>query len=140
MEISRNREDYIVTTPVTLRYSDQDPMQHINNVAIAAILESGRVGLLHHIFEGVDFPDNRMVLGRVSIDYLREVTYPGTVDVCGRLVRVGNRSFTSQYGLFQNGECRVVSESTNVFFDPEKRISREPEPEIRAHLMAQVAG
>ena len=40
--IPRDREAFSVITPVTLRFSDQDPLRHINNVAITALLESGR--------------------------------------------------------------------------------------------------
>lgn len=123
--IPREREAYRVLTPVTIRYSDQDPMQHINNVAITAFLESGRTGLFSAIFEGA-LPTRGMVLASLSIDYLNEMTFPGKVDVGGRLARIGGRSLTTEYAIFQGETCCVVSKSVNVFFDPQTRRSVAP--------------
>ena len=132
--IPRERSAYTHFTPVTLRYSDQDPMAHINNVAIAAYLESGRMGFLHHVFRDTPLPDRGMVLGRLTIDFLSEIRFPHPVDVGGRLAKVGGRSLTTQYAVFQRERCCVVSESVNVFFDPDTRRSTEPPPEIAAIL------
>ena len=40
------------------------------------------------------------VLARVAIDFRSELHYPGTVEVGGRFLRVGNRSILSGYGAF----------------------------------------
>lgn len=126
--IPREREAYDHFSSVTLRYSDQDPMGHVNNVAVGALLESGRIGFLHHLFREAPLPARGMVLARLTVDYLHEVTFPGTVEVGGRLARVGGRSLTTHYALFQGERLCVVSESVNVFFDPETRRSTEPPP------------
>ena len=141
--IPREAGAYAHFTPVTLRYSDQDPMSHINNVAVAAYLESGRMGLLHHIFREAPLPPRGMVLARLAIDYLHEIRFPRPVRVGGRLAKVGGRSITTHYAVFQEtggGEerCCVVSESVNVFFDPETRRSCEPPDEI-ARLLERLA-
>ncbi|MBW8636112.1 acyl-CoA thioesterase [Hoeflea sp. WL0058] len=136
--IPRERGAYSFLTPVTLRYSDQDPNQHINNVAITAYLESGRVGFMHNLF-GDRLPDSRMVLANMTVDYLQEILYPDTVEVGGRLAAVGGRSITCQYAIFQGDKCCVVSQSTNVFFNPETRRSMEPPDDIRQHLDEQMA-
>ena len=131
--IPRERAAYNHFTPVTLRYSDQDPMQHINNVAITAMLESGRMHLLRGVL-GDALQEQGMVLARLSIDYLAELRFPDAVEVGGRLVRVGGRSLTSHLAVFQNGRCCVVSESVNVFFDTETRRSTEPNEAVRRRL------
>ncbi len=136
--IPRERGAYSFFTPVTLRYSDQDPNQHINNVAITAYLESGRVGFMHNLF-GDRLPDRRMVLAKMTVYYLQEILYPQTVVVGGRLAAVGGRSITSQYAIFQGDKCCVVSQSVNVFFDPETRRSTVPPDSVRKHLEEQVA-
>lgn len=127
--ISRQRSDYTFWAPVLIRYSDQDPMGHVNNVAIAAYFESGRMGLLEDVFRETGLPDQGMVLARLSIDYLHEITmdYAGQkLDVGGRLARVGGRSLTTHYAVFKGETCCAVSESVNVFFDPAARRSCEP--------------
>ncbi|MEO4041758.1 thioesterase family protein [Hoeflea sp. CAU 1731] len=136
--IPRERGAYSIFTPVTLRYSDQDPNQHINNVAITAYLESGRVGFMHNLF-GDRLPDRRMVLASMTVDYLQEILYPDTVEVGGRLADVGGRSITTQYAIFQGDKCCVVSQSVNVFFNPETRRSMAPPDDIRRFLDEQMA-
>lgn len=136
IDIPRNMADYPVQELVTLRYSDQDPMQHINNVAITALLESGRTALLREIFRQGAIRSGGMVLANLSIDFLQEISYPGSVTVCGRLCAVGSRSMRSQISIFQGDTCCVVSEGVNVFFDRSTRKSREPSDEVRRALEA----
>ncbi len=134
--ISQNKADYQVWTPVTIRYSDQDPMQHVNNVAAVAYLESGRSGLLREILGAEILRDRGMVLANVTVDFLHEMKFPGTVDVGARLVRVGKKSLTAEFAIFQGETCCVTSGSTNVFFDPITRRSTNPSDEVRARLEA----
>ncbi|MEL6947964.1 MAG: thioesterase family protein [Pseudomonadota bacterium] len=131
--IARHRGDYRFWAPVLIRYSDQDPMGHVNNVAIAAYFESGRMGLLEDIFRQTGLPNQGMVLARLTIDYLQEITmdYAGEkLEVGGRLARIGGRSMTTHYALFKGETCCAVSESVNVFFDPTTRRSCEPGPQF----------
>ena len=140
--IPREREAYDHWATVTLRYSDQDAMGHINNVAVAAYFEAGRLSLFSHLFEGATSVLHGMVLARLSIDYLAEMHFRGeapTVEVGGRLARVGGRSLTTHYAAFQGGQVCAVSESVNVFFDPVTRRSREPPADVAARLEALMA-
>ena len=41
-----NRDSFRHWTPVTIRFSDQDPLQHVNNVAYAAYFEAARTMFL----------------------------------------------------------------------------------------------
>ncbi len=103
-------------TPVSLRFSDQDSMGHINNVAFAAYVEQARVAFIDAFLrnrgEGIDY-----ILASVNIDYRREMHFPGTVDIGVRLIRIGNKSITTGYGLFKDGENVATAGSVNVFFD-----------------------
>lgn len=67
--------------PVTLRYSDQDSMGHINNVAYAALFEAGRLGLFLDLFKSLGDSRQDFVLAHLGIDYLQEMHFPGTVQV-----------------------------------------------------------
>ena len=103
-------------TPVSLRFSDEDSMGHINNVAFAAYVEQARVAFIDAFLrnrgEGIDY-----ILASVNIDYRREMHFPGTVDIGARLIRIGNKSITTGYGLFKDGENVATAGSVNVFFD-----------------------
>ncbi|MBT3306192.1 MAG: acyl-CoA thioesterase [Alphaproteobacteria bacterium] len=107
-------------TPVSLRFSDQDSLGHVNNVAYAAYVEQGRVALIDKLLrtrgDGIDY-----ILASVQIDYRREMHFPGTVDIGGRLLRIGNKSISTGYGLFKDGINVATASSVNVFFDPATR-------------------
>lgn len=127
--------DYTVFEPVSLRYSDQDAMGHINNVAYAALFEAGRLGLLTALLEGTGDQRFNFVLANLNIDYLREMHFPGTVQVGGRLLRIGEKSITTGFGAFLNGVCHSTATCVNVFFDPGSRRSRPFPDDIRSSLV-----
>jgi len=133
------RASFAHFTPITLRYSDQDPMQHINNCAYAAFIEAARVALLDTVIksgghEGLDF-----ILARVAIDYRQELHYPNTIDVGARLLRLGTKSMTSGYGIFLGDECVATGESVNVFYDMRTRKTVLPPDDVRQNLEALIA-
>ena len=132
--IPRSRDSYSIWTPVSIRFSDQDPLAHVNNVAITAFLESGRVGFFNQVLDNPQILARGLVLAKLTVDYLKEITYPGSVEVGGRLAFIGERSVSTHYAIFQNGRCCVVSESVNVFFDPATRRSTQPPAEVRTAL------
>ncbi len=123
---------------VTTRFSDQDPLQHINNVAITAFLESGRAALLADLWDRTGKTSVSIVLANLVVDYRSEITYPGTVQVGGRLLAVGTRSITTGYGIFQGEKCCVTSRSVNVFFDRHTRRSAPPSAELADSLRARL--
>lgn len=139
-DIPTTKDAYSVWTGVSIRYSDQDPMQHVNNVAVTAYLESGRANLIRQLIGTHGQPESGMVLAGLTVDYLHEITYPGTVEVGGRLARVGRRSFSTQYAVFQQDRCCVVSQSTNVFFDTARRCSMDPPSAVLEKLQAALNG
>ncbi|MBC8338573.1 MAG: acyl-CoA thioesterase [Rhodospirillales bacterium] len=106
--------------PVSLRFSDQDSLGHINNVAYAAYVEQSRVALIDKLLRnrGTDID---YILANVHIDYRSEMHFPGSVDVGGRLLKIGSKSITTGYGLFKDGVNVATATSVNVFFDPATR-------------------
>ena len=71
------------------------------------------------------------VLASMSIDFLSETRFPGEVDVGAGLVRIGNRSLRSVYGVFRDGECLATSRCVNVYFDMRSRRSTAPTDAVR---------
>lgn len=133
------RDTFKLFTPVTIRFCDTDMMGHVNNTSIAEFIEAARCELFYKLIEEAQDSDIDFVLARLSIDFKREIKYPGTVDVGSRLVRVGNRSMVSGYGVFIGDECRATAECVNVFWDPEARVSKTPSAKLRGLLIAAVA-
>lgn len=123
-------------TRVTIRFGDEDRMGHVNNASYAVWLEASRVSYLESLYRAGARLDT--VLARLTIDYLRETSWPGEVAVGARLLAVGNKSLRTVYGVFRDGTCLTTCECVNVFFDPRDRVSRTPPDAVRAALAAEL--
>jgi acyl-CoA thioester hydrolase len=99
---------------VIARFSDMDAERHLNNVALAAFYEDGRVSFLH----GLSGPERgtsfRFVIAHISISYLAEAHYPGDYDVGLGVTTFGNTSFGLGAGLFSGDACVGVCDTTQV--------------------------
>jgi acyl-CoA thioester hydrolase len=135
-----SRQTYSHWTPVTIRYSDQDAMAHVNNTALATYIEAARTAFIYDLISKGGMQGLEFILARVIIDYRRELHYPGTVEVGARLIRVGNKSLTTGYGVFRGDECIATSESVNVFYDMATRKTVVPSDSVRAALVAEMMG
>lgn len=128
-------------SPVTIRFGDQDSLAHINNVALAQYFEVSRTAFVYDVIrkagpkavETVEF-----ILARVVIDFVSELHYPGRVDVGARITRLGNKSMTSGYGIFQAERCIATSTAVNVFYDMKSRSSMAPPQDVREILLAEI--
>jgi acyl-CoA thioester hydrolase len=132
------RDSFHHWTPVTIRYSDQDAMAHVNNTALATYVEAARTAFIYDLIQRSEMQGMEFILARMIIDYRRELHYPGMVEVGARLIRVGNKSLTTGYGVFKGEECVATSECVNVFYDMATRKTVVPSDSIRAALVAEM--
>lgn len=131
------RDTFRHWSPVTIRFSDQDSLAHINNVALAQYFEVSRTAFVYDVIRMAGPEAEKTVefiLARVVIDFLSELHYPGSVDVGARLIRLGNKSMTSGYGIFSGDRCIATSEAVNVFYDMTTRSSMRPPDSVRTLL------
>ena len=120
---------------VTIRFADEDRMGHVNNSAYGIWIEVARVSLIAPYVSAVpDWFDT--VLASVTFNYLKETHFPGEVRVGAKLLRIGNSSFRSGYGVFRDNACLATAECVNVFFDTRSRTSTAPSDTVRS-LMKQ---
>ena len=132
------RETFRHWNPVTIRYCDQDSMAHVNNCAFAEYIEAARCAFIYDLIERGGMEGMEFILARLAIDYRRELFYPGKVEVGVRLTRVGNKSITTGYGVFKDGDCYATAECTNVFYDLATRKTTTPTDSIRAVLKTEL--
>jgi acyl-CoA thioester hydrolase len=128
------RDTYTVFEPEKIRFSDTDMIGHVNNVAFAALLESGRTAfgqanLFPHVPQGA-----LVVMARVEIDYRRELHWPLTVDVGTRIVAIGRTSYVMGQGIFRGDTCATTGRTTLVMIDRQTRRSAALPDEYRAVL------
>jgi acyl-CoA thioester hydrolase len=119
---------------VTLRYGDTDRQGHVNNAVFCTLLESGRVDFLFDKDIAICGPGKNWVIARLSLDYLAELNFPGTVEVGSRILSMGNSSFTCGQALFLDGICCCTAESVIVLTDEQTKKSSALPPDTRRIL------
>ena len=101
---------------VSTRYADLDPHIHINNVALAAIIEDSRVRFYIESGHAAAMPKGaQIMIVNLNIDYLAQAHYPLPVDVHSGIAEIGNRSLVLRHLLTQNGQPVGLAQATTVF-------------------------
>jgi len=118
-----------------IRQSDTDQQGHVNNSIIATYFEIGRIDLFGEQRDEVTPPGVSIVVAKSTIEFLKELRYPGTIEIGTRLVRVGRSSFSVIQGLFQGTTCYAVAEATCVFIDQATRRPYAVPDNLRAKLL-----
>ena len=123
----------VLITHVGRRFSDLDPLGHVNNVVYLDYLQEARIRALHQV--GYDEASNFVqVMAHQSIDYRKPLFYsfePLIIEVW--FTHVGNTSYRIKYRILdETGDIAAEAEGVMVCFDNAKAT---PIPEkLRAAL------
>jgi acyl-CoA thioester hydrolase len=111
--------NYPYATSVETRFQDLDPLGHINNVAMAALFENGRVRFNRELLteRKQRAPGQRWLIARVEINYVAEGHFPDPIVVTSGIGRIGTSSWDILSAAFQNGVCVGLCETTIVSTD-----------------------
>lgn len=104
---------YPHTAAVQTRFQDLDVLGHLNNVAFAALFETGRTKFNHQArLWGRESRGRRAVVAQMEINYLAEGRFPDDVEIATGIGEIGNRSWQILSVMTQNGialaTCDVV--------------------------------
>jgi acyl-CoA thioester hydrolase len=107
-----------------VRFSDTDALGHVNNVALTAMVESGRVAFTLDLLAraGARAEDDAvagLVLVHLEIDFVAELHYPASVTVGSRLLAIGRTSLTVGTGVFVGDRCIATSRGVLVVVGPD---------------------
>lgn len=129
-----DRRIYGFATEEHLRFADVDANGHINNGAFLQLLENARVSYMRAIVRS-GLPRFRVVVGRLEIDFKRQMFFPGRATACARLLEVHERKCVIGHGLFDSeGNCTAVLKAIMVSLNEETHRSMAFEPAVRAAL------
>jgi len=129
-----DRGIYGFVTSEHLRFADVDANGHINNVAFLQLLESARVSYLRQIVR-VGLPPFRLVVGRLEVDFKRQMFYPGSATASARLIDVHDRKCVVGQALFDGeGNCTAVLKVIMVSLNEETHRSMPFVPVVRESL------
>ncbi len=109
--------------PITVRYSDLDPQQHVNNAAVITYLESARMGYYQasSIWDGKSFDQFGMVVAAIHIDYLSPIRFNQAVQVGLSIIHMGKKSlrFAFQVNEVSSDLIFARGEIVMVAYDPQ---------------------
>jgi acyl-CoA thioester hydrolase len=99
-------------------FSDMDSFGHLNNVALARMLEEGRanlqielIGAHHLVHPGAGL---QLLMANIEIDYVSQGEYPGDVTVATAITQIGRSSIREAGGLFQGERCIALGDAVMV--------------------------
>ena len=108
-----------------IRFGDLDPQGHVNNTVFATYFETGRVMLLREPGNELGALGVTTVLARLDISFLREMHWPGTVEIGTGTTQIGRSSYSFLQAIFHECECAATANATMVMID---RATRKAHP------------
>ncbi len=113
----------VLITQVYRRFSDLDPLGHVNNLVYLDYLQEARLRALIQIGY-TEILQLRQVMAHQSIEFRRPIFYstdPLTIEVW--ISSVGNTSYRMKYRILSEvGELAAEAESVMVCFDNDKAV------------------
>ncbi len=100
-----------------LRFNDTDALGHVNNAVFAVMLEQGRSELALAAGLPIRGGAQSLVIVRLELDFVREMGWPGDVQIETEVVRLGGRSFTMAQRLVHSGELCARAQTVLVVLD-----------------------
>lgn len=119
--ILRRIEDFPHRTTEIIRFGDLDGNNHVNNAVFSTFFEAGRVTLFRDPKRNLMPAGLIWTLAQITIDYLGEMHWPGTVDVGIGLASLGRTSAVFEQAIFFEGRCTATAKAVNVLVDTNTR-------------------
>ncbi|NLY64134.1 MAG: acyl-CoA thioesterase [Alcaligenaceae bacterium] len=106
-KLSGNFVNGVHTFVFVLRWSDMDMLGHLNNTIYFRAMEEARITFIDAIRPSFE-PGTGVVVGHLSCDFLRAMTYPGNALVKHELTRMGRSSMEHKITIEKEDEPGVV--------------------------------
>ncbi|MDA8107604.1 MAG: thioesterase family protein [Betaproteobacteria bacterium] len=122
---------------IPIRWGDMDAMGHVNNTVYFRYMEQARIGWFDALVpEAEAWGSTGIVIADAHCNYLRPITYPGTVEVRLYVGRIGGSSVATSYELRVDADPKPYADgaATVVFIDMAKQKPVRIPDHIRARL------
>jgi len=114
-------------TSIEIRFTDVDSQGHANHTAIVEWIAHARVKLIDGKVNQYDHtlwkdklkdegPELDHVLVNLEINFHKEVFYPGTIEITGRVLNVGSKSVATEFFVYSKDDLVAEAQCINVFF------------------------
>lgn len=127
-------EDFPIRIADTIRFADMDRQGHVNNAVYPTYFETGRVPCIYDPDNGLQVEGCTTVLARIEIDFLKELRWPGSVEIGSAIAEIRRSSYIFAQAIFHEGACAARARSTMVLIDRATRKARPLPPELIVRL------
>jgi len=128
--------DYPYRITDNIRFGDLDPQGHVNQAMFLTYFESGRVSMFRTPDLGIGIPGLTFVLVRIEVDYIKELLWPGSIDIGTGVAEFGRSSFKVAQAIFRDGAVSAMARATLVCMDKTTRKSA-PLPEAAIERLSK---
>ena len=118
---ARQLADYPHRVTDNIRFGDLDPQGHVNQAVFLTYFETGRVAMFRNEDLGIGVPGLTYVMVRMEVDYIRELRWPGGVNIGTGVSEFGRSSFKVSQAIFRDGVCAALGKATLVCMDVKTR-------------------
>jgi acyl-CoA thioester hydrolase len=114
-----------------VRFSDLDPLGHVNNNAIGQYFENARAALFMEVTPKWPRRDHLFVLARIAMDFRRELHMPAELRIGTAALKLGRTSLILGSALFRGEDGIAYGETVSVYIDNKTRKPIEIPQELR---------
>jgi acyl-CoA thioester hydrolase len=124
--------------PIEVRFSDLDPLWHVNNARFISFIEQARHRYLYDtgLYDGKDFWSLPLIVGDVHCRYRNPIQLGDAVTVSIGVTRIAEKTITMEYDMTgANGTpLYATAETIMVGYDYQSKTSMPIPDEIRKKL------
>jgi acyl-CoA thioester hydrolase len=92
--------DYKHVTPIQIRFSDIDRLNHVNNACYLNYFELGRIKYFNDVYkEKINWDEKGFILARTEIDHLAPVFLTDEIYCFSKVIKIGTKSITIQNSI-----------------------------------------
>lgn len=106
-----------------VRFSDLDPLGHVNNNSVGQYFENARASFYEFLTPGWPQGQRVLVLARTAIDFHRELHMPAKLRIGTGVLSIGRTSMRLANTLFSDNHGIASCESISVLID---NVTRKP--------------
>jgi acyl-CoA thioester hydrolase len=107
----------MISTPIQIRFSDCDMLQHVNNAIYLQYFETARINFFNTELPNWDWKGQGIILLKNTVEYKIPLFLTDTCNIEVQCTHIGNKSFTLSYQVKVKDSIKSIGESVLVCFN-----------------------
>lgn len=130
-----------LVTELQVRFSECDPLGHVNNAVYYTYMETARTELFRMLDPDMDVNNWKLIVASTSCEYKAQATFAQWLQITTEIERIGNSSFTVLHRIMDrdSGKLIAIGRAVLVHFDYRKQRSLPLTTEMRRSLETLLA-